>query len=62
MKFFECGEYWEPNHTLDLDAPASKLLTILMKNPVEPSQLGEVRPDDRAWVPGFNPLHDRGDG
>ena len=59
---FECGEYWDPNRTLDLDSPASKFLTILTKNPIEPSQLGEVRPDDRAWVPGVNPLRDRGDG
>ena len=48
---FECGEFSEPNRTLDLDSPASKLLTILTKNPIEPSQLGEVRPDDRAWGP-----------
>ena len=30
---FECGEYWEPNSTLDLGAPARKLLTILTKGP-----------------------------
>ena len=36
---FECGEYWEPNRTLDLDAadaPARQLLTILTKDPIEP--------------------------
>ena len=59
---FECGEYWEPNRTLDLDAPARKLLTILTKEPIEPSQLGDVRSDDRAWVPGANPLRERADG
>ena len=42
---FGCGEYWGPNRTLDLDSPASKLLTILTKSP----------------VPGVNPLRDRGD-
>ena len=59
---FECGEYWEPNRTLDLDVPARKLLTILTKDPIEPSQLEDVRSDDRAWVPGANPLRERADG
>ena len=43
---------------LDLDALARKLLTILAKDPIEPSQLGDVRPDGYL----VNRLRDRVDG
>ena len=60
---FECGEFWEVNGVKDLDGPAEKLLTILTKNPIEPSQLGTITHDDRAWMPGPNPaLGNEGEG